>query len=76
MEKFKNIGHHDEFELSNINVDFLKRKIESKEVFYNHTLDKSDKSKWNDSYKLKNIDKKFLPEYLNKNEEKYKEWFD
>ncbi len=76
LEKFKNFGHHDEFELSNINVDFLKRKIESKEVFYNHTLDKSDKSKWNDSYKLKNIDKKFLPEYLNKNEEKYKEWFD
>ena len=76
FEKLKNFGHHDEFELSNINVDTLKKKIDKKEVFYNHSLDKSDKLKWNDNYKLKKIDNKFLPEYLITNYEKYKEWFD
>ena len=76
LEKFKNFGHHDEFELSNIDESTLRKKIKNKEVFYNHTLDKKDKSKWDDNYKLKNIDKKFLPEYLIKNESKYKEWFD
>jgi len=76
FEKLRNFGHHDEFELSNINVDILKQKIKDKEVFYNHLLDKSDKSKWNDNYKLRKIDKKLLPEYLIANYDKYKEWFD
>ena len=29
-----------------------------------------------DSYKLKKIDNKFLPDHLIKNYNKYKEWFD
>jgi beta-1,4-mannosyl-glycoprotein beta-1,4-N-acetylglucosaminyltransferase len=76
LEKFENFGHHDEFEISNITVKILKEKIKNKEVFYNHTLDKTDKSKWNDNYKLKNIDRKLLPQYLNQNFNTYKEWFD
>ena len=76
FEKLKNFGHHDEFELSNISIDILKQKINDKEVFYNHSLDKSNNSKWNDNYKLKKIDNKFLPEYLNSNYDRYSEWFD
>jgi hypothetical protein len=39
-------------------------------------LDKTNPDKWRDSYKLKKIDNKFLPDYLIKNYNKYKEWFD
>ena len=40
-EKLINFGHHDEFEISNLTVSDLKDKINKKEVFYNHLLDKS-----------------------------------
>ena len=75
-EKLINFGHHDEFEISNLTVLDLKNKIDRKEVFYNHLLDKTNPNKWNDTYKLKKIDNKFLPDYLVKNYNKYKEWFD
>lgn len=76
FEKFNNFGHHDEFELSKLSVSDLENKIKDKEVFYNHLLDKTNPNKWNDSYKLKKIDLKNLPEYLSINYHKYKEWFD
>ena len=76
FEKLSNFGHHDEFELSKITVEKLKEKINKKEVFYNHMLDKSNKSKWDDDYKLKKIDHKLLPEFLILNYQKYKDWFD
>ena len=75
-EKLNNFGHHDEFELSNITVEELKEKMNKKEVFYNHMLDKTNKSKWDDDYKLKKIDHKFLPEFLVLNYKNYKDWFD
>ena len=76
FEKLQNFGHHDEFELSNLKLDDVEKKMNNKEVFYNHSLDKSDPNKWNDSYKLKKIDSKFLPKFLIENQSLYKEWFD
>ncbi len=76
FEKFSNFGHHDEFELSNLKIEDIEKKINDKLVFYNHLLDKSDPNKWNDSYKLKKIDNSSLPDFLTKNSSKYSEWFD
>ena len=74
FEKLSNFGHHDEFELSNINLDKIKQKIKNKEVFYDHLADKESFNRWNDNYKLKKIDLDYLPKYLVKNLEKFKEW--
>ena len=38
-EKLTNFGHHDEFELSGLTVDDLKKKIKEKKVFFNHFMD-------------------------------------
>ena len=76
FEKFMNFGHHDEFEEIKMSVADLENKIKNKEVFYNHLLDKSDKKKWHDSYKLKKINQVLLPNFLIKNYNKYQEWFD
>ena len=76
FEKLNNFGHHDEFELSNLKIEDLEKKINNKEVFYNHSLDKTDPNKWQDNYKLKKIDDKFLPKFLIKNYSKYEDWFD
>ena len=76
FEKFSNFGHHDEFELANIDVDIIKEKISNKLVFYDHLADKDSPNRWSDSYKLKKIDESYLPKYLVENSEKFKDWID
>ena len=72
-----NFGHHDEFELSGLTVNDLKKKIEEKKVFFNHFVDKENyKERWNYDYELKKIENELLPQYLKNNLKKFKEWFD
>ena len=47
-----------------------------KKVFYNHFADKAESNKLGYEAKLKKIDLNELPEYLQKNKYKYKEWID
>ena len=75
LEKFKNFGHHDEFEESGITLEKLKNYIDEGIVFYNHFADQKDLNKWNFNYKLKKINDDFLPEYLIRNKDKFKDWF-
>ena len=78
-EKLINFGHHDEFELSGMTIKDLQKKIDNKEVFFNHFVDKQKyKERWNFDYKLNKIDDKKLPLYLQslKAQSKLKEWFD
>ena len=76
FDKFVNFGHHDEFEMANIDVDKIKEKIFNKEVFYDHLADKGSLNRWSDNYKLKKIDLSYLPKYLIDNSEKFKDWLD
>ena len=73
--KMTNFGHHNEFELSGLTVEDLRKKIDEGVVFYNHFLDQTDQNKWNYDYKLKKINIDLLPKYLQDNSEKLKEWF-
>ena len=78
-EKLKNFGHHDEFEISGMTVDDLQKKMDKKEVFFNHFVDKEKyKERWNYNYKLKKVGLEKLPKYLqlNHNQLKLKNWFD
>ena len=74
--KMTNFGHHDEFELSGLSVEDLKKKINQGVVFYDHFADQSNLDKWNYNYKLKKIEDQLLPNSLQKNKQKLKEWFD
>ena len=74
-KKMKNFGHHDEFDLSNMTVEDLKKKIESRVVFYDHFADKKSLEKWKFEYKLKKIQNEVLPDYLIENYSKFKKWF-
>ena len=74
--KFKNFGHHDEFDISGITPNDIERKIKDRKVFYNHFVDQTNPNKWEYDYMLKKIENKFLPDHLIENKNKYKEWFD
>ena len=73
--KMTNFGHHNEFELSGLTVEDLRKKIDEGVVFYNHFSDQTDQNKWNYDYKLKKINIDLLPKYLQDNSEKFKDWF-
>ena len=76
-QKLSNFGHHDEFELSGLTVNDLKKKIEGKKVFFNHFVDKKNyKERWNYDYELKKIENELLPQYLKNNLKKFNEWLD
>ena len=76
FEKMKNFGHHDEFDISGITLEDIKKKIKEKKVFYNHFADKQNLDKWKYEHKLKNIGFELLPNYLRENKDKYKNWLD
>jgi len=73
--KMSNFGHHDEFELSGLTVEDIKKKIDDKKVFYNHFSDKSNLDKWKNNDSLEMINLKLLPDYLQKNKDKYQNWW-
>ena len=78
-EKYSNFGHHDEFQLSGLTVKDLQKKIDNKEMFFNHFVDKEKyKERWNFDYKLKKINNDKLPNYLQSREiqTKLNQWFD
>jgi len=74
--KLSNFGHHNEFDVSGISVEDIQKHIDNKIVNYDHKADKSLEKKYNANYKLRVVDDKILPNYLVKNKNKFKEWFD
>ena len=76
FEKLSNFGHHNEFEESGISINDIKESIKNKFVNYDHSADLRKNNKYAFKYKLKNIEDKYLPEYLTKNKEYFKKWFD
>ena len=74
LEKMKNFGHHNEFEKSGLGLEDLRKKIETHELFYDHTLDQSDPKKWESNHKLKKTELNILPRYIQENISNLKDW--
>ena len=78
-KKHINDEHHDEFELTGINLDDVKSMIKNRYIHYNHKADKKDLNKrWGKDVRVKltKVNEDLLPEFLIKNRIKYSEWFD
>ena len=78
-EKHKNDEHHDEFELTGIKLDDVKKMVVNRYIHYNHKADKKDfNSKWGKDIKVKLLKTQdaVLPKYLVQNKKKYNIWFD
>ena len=75
-EKFMNFGHHNEFRISGLTVEKIRDKVKKKELFYDHFKDTASTNKWESNHKLRQVDLDLLPEFLKKNQDKFKDWFD
>jgi len=74
-KKLLNFAHHYEFEKSGLNIGDIRKFMEEKRVVYDHNVDQKS-YKWSGKSKLKKIQKKFLPQYINSNLDKYKNWLE
>ena len=70
-----NFAHHLEYEKNNFSENDMKDFINKKIVFYDHFSDKND-DRFKSKTKLEIINNEILPEYLIKNFEKYRDWFE
>ena len=74
--KLMNYGEHNEFELSNISQEDIKRLIEKNQLYFNHSADKSEANKYNSKIKLVKVSNDVLPDFIKDNYDKYEEWFE
>ena len=71
--KMKSFLHHFEYENSGLNPEIIEKRIKDKKALYNYNADQRD-SKWSNNTKLEKINLNLLPDYINENKEKYREW--
>ena len=74
-KKLNNFGHHLEYKESGLNLDDIKKMVKNTTAVYDYHADMR-KSKWSGKEKLQKCELSELPEYLNKNLNKYSEWID
>ena len=73
--KLKSYLHHREFDVDPISVKDINEIINKKNAIYDLKVDKRS-NKFGNGKKLENLKINSLPNYLQKNIEKYKEWID
>jgi len=73
--KLMNFAHHYEFEESGLKIEDLEKLITEKRVMYDHNVDQKG-YKWSGKSKLLTVADTELPEYINLNRSKYKDWLD
>ena len=74
-KKLLNFAHHYEYEESGLKINDLKKMITEKRSIYDHNADQKG-FKWSGKTILKKIKNDELPDYINSNLEKYKDWLD
>ena len=76
LMKLSNYGEHNEFEMSDIDIDKMSKLVKDKKVYFNHTADKLNMNKYKHGHQLIKINKEQLPNYLVNNYSQFKEWFE
>ena len=74
-KKLRSYLHHREYDIKPIGIGKIKNFINTKQVIYDHRVDKSQ-YKFGGGQKLEKIDLKFLPRYISSNKEKYSDWLE
>ena len=67
-------AHHTEFEESGITAKDINQFIKEEILYYDHKLDQSNQSKWNARISLERTNINKLPDYIQKNYDKFKFW--
>jgi len=73
FKKFRNYAHYLEFKLSKLRLKDIKKMILENRAIYNHEVDQRE-NKFNGDIKLCKLNRKYWPDFLKVNYNKYKKW--
>ena len=71
--KLKSIRHHIEYDLHPIGIERIEEMIKQKKLIYNYNADQRQ-NKFLNTETLKELSPNDLPNYINSNKSKFKEW--
>ena len=74
-KKYLNFLHHQDFEYSKLKLEDIRRIVKNKKILYDYNVDQRD-YKWESSKSLTKIPLYEMPDYINKNKDKYDEWLE
>ena len=74
-KKYLNFLHHQDFEYSKLKLEDIRRIVKNKKILYDYNADQRN-YKWGSSKSLTKIPLYEMPEYINKNKEKYDKWLE
>ena len=72
--KLNNFGHHTEYKESGLNIKDIENMINENKAIYDYQADMRT-NKWSGKQRLEKVNEDYLPEYVIKNKEIYKDWF-
>jgi len=75
-KKLKSYLHHRDFEVENIDLKEISKLMKNNETIYDMFADKTEKKFSKNKRKLSLYPKNELPQYIQNNESKFKEWLD
>jgi len=74
-KKYLNFLHHQDFEYSKLKLEDIRRIVKNKKILYDYNVDQRN-YKWGSSKRLTKIPLYEMPDYINKNKDKYDEWLE
>ncbi len=74
-KKLKSIRHHIEYDQNPVGVKKIGEMIKEKRLIYNYKADQRTENKFENNEILNVLDLQRLPIYIQKNKDKFKEWF-
>ena len=73
--KLSNFMHHLEFEESRLTLKDMEDMVDKKKILYDHTV-AQEENKYTGNLSLEKVSNKMLPEYIQENLIKYRDWID
>ena len=74
-KKYLNFLHHQDFEYSKLKLEDIRRIVKNKKILYDYNVDQRN-YKWGSTKSLTKIPLYDMPDYINKNKDKYGEWLE
>ena len=75
-KKLKSIRHHIEYDQNPLGIKKIEELINKKKLIYNYKADQRTKNKFENNETLNILEKTKLPEYIQKNFNKFEEWLE
>ena len=76
FSKLNTFLHNVDFKASGLSLSDIRKMVKEKKILYDHFADQRKTNKWNSPVILEPINISLLPDYIQNNKEKFKNWLE